>query len=102
MENKRYLIIKKVNEERLFRNWSEFWKWYQRQSGSSKNVFDRLDRSVLSARDKEKFMPPLKGTGTFKVYGDKSHFKFQMSIGKFIRTSGSYQINIIALQKWQL
>jgi uncharacterized membrane protein len=100
MRNKKLLTIKKVNEERLFRNWSEFWRWYQRQSGSQKDIFDRLDRSVLSAKQKEKFLVPLKGSGTFQVYGDKQHFTYQISIGKFIRTSGAYQICVLAVQRW--
>ena len=100
MRNKKLLTIKKVNEERLFCNWSEFWKWYQRQSGSRVAIFDRLDRSILPAKTKEKFMPPVKGDGTFQVYEDKEHFTYQISIGKFIRTSGNYQINILALKKY--
>lgn len=100
MRNKRLLLIKKVNQERLFRNWAEFWKWYQRQSGSQTDIFTRLDRSVLSSKQKEKFMPPIKGTGTFQVYGDKQHITYQISIGKFIRTSGEYQINVLAVNKW--
>ena len=100
MRNKRLLTIKKVNEERYFKNWGEFWKWYQRQSGSKVDIFDRLDRSILPEKMKEKFMPPVKGNGFFKVYGDKEHFTFAIHIGQFNRTSGDYKINVLAVKKW--
>jgi hypothetical protein len=101
MRNKRLAIIQKVNEERLFRNWSEFWQWYHRQAGiAGGNVFDRLDRSILPAKQKEKYLVPLKGSGNFMVYGDKRHITFSITIGTFNRKSGVYKINVLAVQKW--
>jgi hypothetical protein len=97
--NKQLLTIKKVGEERYFRNWIEFWHWYDRQAYSNDSL-KAIDNSPLPANKKDKYLP-IKNGDNFEVYGDKAlghiGFVYKLMIGSF--RGGKYKINVLAVER---
>lgn len=97
--NKQLLTIKKVGEERYFRNWIEFWHWYDRQACRN-DALKALENSPIPSKLKDKYLP-VKHGDNFEVYGDKSRrhvgFIYKLNIGSF--RGGKYKINVVAVER---
>ncbi len=102
-------VIKKVGEERYFRNWQEFFAWQARQSGlyDSDAVFDQIDR--MCSHYKRVGKPenadlyaerhcPNKHNDVFEICGDNYFRTFVLFRGQYSRKSGDCTLNVLAIQ----
>jgi len=108
MNDKRFLKVKKVNEERYFRNDGEFIKFIEKQSGTTfeekYRTYDMLVGYVKAGRINEraskKYWETQINTDNEKmIIGD---FLFRIFRGYFDRMSGYYEINILSVAKSDL
>ena len=94
MNNKNMLKLKKVNEERYFKNYSELFYFVLKNRNQSEEQF--YNSASLVSVNKEVIMPLLdKSQHRFVVIGN---FICLINEGYFNRTSGTYKYNILTVQ----
>ncbi|MDR0230574.1 MAG: hypothetical protein LBI82_00440 [Dysgonamonadaceae bacterium] len=105
MYDKRFLKVKKLGEERYFRDDREFFKFIKKQSGRTFNdmyrTYDMLVDNVKSGKlnpnaSKSYWETHINTDNDKLIIGD---FIFRIFRGYFDRTSGLYTINILAEAK---
>jgi len=104
----KFLKVKKIGEERYFRDDSEFYKFIKFQSGQTFDDMYRCYHMLVSEIEKGK-IPSLASKKYWEsrintdndklIIGD---FLFHIYRGNFDRTSGFYTINILAVAKAHL
>lgn len=98
MKNHNMIKIKRVNEERYFRNFSELHRFIARQKGmTSDQLIDHIERMCQMKCNAPLYETciPMKEGGLINI----GNFLCMLSIGNFNRTSGRYQYNLLSIQR---
>lgn len=96
MKNKNMLKIKKVNEERYFRNYHELYTFVLKQNNLTDESFNNLCRNCNNFHEKVLRQMLSKETERFIIL---ESFKCLLSEGFFERSSGIYQYNILSIER---
>jgi hypothetical protein len=102
MKDKRFLKVKKVSEERYFRDDRELIRFIEKQNGMSwDEMCDLCNRlSQTNMRVSARYWETHMNLDSDKLVIGK--FIFHIFRGFYDRTSGEYRINILAVQRSDL
>jgi hypothetical protein len=99
MIDKRFLKVKKVSEERYFRNIYELWKFCEKQEGITIDNVLKSDIMTKNECEWPRMHFPNLGYEKEQDYFVSGGFLFHVFYGNFSRKSGEYTINILAEQR---
>ena len=95
MKNRNFLKLKKVSDERYFTNYSELFDFVLRSMGVTEDQF--YDMCRYKSIENEILLPALsKETSRHIRVGE---FVCLLTEGTFLRDSGEYKFNLLAVQK---
>ncbi|MDR1553004.1 MAG: hypothetical protein LBS69_06025 [Prevotellaceae bacterium] len=97
MYDKRFLKVKKLGEERLFRDERELWKFFESQEGTWFLKSDVLGEEKMTWWWLCHTEPLHSDSNVDMFIAGK--FLFQLTRGNFIRTSGDYKYCVLAMSK---
>lgn len=95
MTNKNFLRLKRVNEERYFKNDKELFKFVLRMRKQNIDQFYSSCEKINSIVNETLIPLDSKSTHRFIVIG---RFICLLSEGCFVRTSGDYKYNLLTIQ----
>ena len=95
MKNKNFLKLKKVSDERYFTNYSELLDFVLRNMGVTEDRF--YDMCRHKSIESEILLPAISKEPSRYIRVGK--FICLLGEGTFIRKSGEYKFNLLALQK---
>ena len=95
MKNKNFLKLKKVSDERYFKNYSELFDFLMRSMDITEERF--YDMCRYKSIENEILIPAIsKETSRYIRVGK---FVCLLTEGTFFRNSGEYKFNLLAIQK---
>jgi len=95
MKNKNFLKLKKASDERYFTNYSELFDFILRSMGVTEERF--YDMCTHKSIENEILLPTLSKETSRHIRVGK--FVCLLTEGTFIRKSGEYKFNLLAVQK---